>query len=308
QEGEDLLVTDDNTFGTPAEDARRRDFTINGLFYNIADFTVLDYVGGLEDLREGLIRVIGEPGVRFREDPVRMLRAVEFAARLDFEIEAATWDAILEHRGEILKASPARVSEEILELLRRGWSLAAIELLAETRLLEPLLPELQRPLDEGGIDFFWTMLDVLDRTVRSGRKVSDPVLFAVLLLPYIIGSIESESRGRDEKLRVGEMILFVRELIQPIVQRFSFSAGMRHQTEQALETLWRLLEPPTDRRSMWRFVFREPFNDGLALLELYARASGNYLDVAKQWQSFAQRVRSEEPRSAPAPRRKRRRR
>ncbi|HSN69030.1 MAG TPA: polynucleotide adenylyltransferase PcnB [Thermoanaerobaculia bacterium] len=308
QEGEDLLVTDDNTFGTPAEDARRRDFTINGLFYNIADFTVLDYVGGLEDLREGLIRVIGEPGVRFREDPVRMLRAVEFAARLDFEIEAATWDAILEHRSEILKASPARVSEEILELLRRGWSLAAIELLAETRLLEPLLPELQRPLDEGGIVFFWTMLDVLDRTVRSGRKVSDPVLFAVLLLPYIIGSIETESRGRDEKLRVGEMILFVRELIQPIVQRFSFSAAMRHQTEQALETLWRLLEPPSDRRSMWRFVFREPFNDGLALLELYARASGNYLDVAKQWQSFAQRVRSEEPHNSPAPRRKRRRR
>jgi poly(A) polymerase len=308
-EGEDLLVTDDNTFGTPAEDARRRDFTINGLFYNIADFSVIDYVGGLEDLRDGLIRVIGEPGVRFREDPVRMLRAVEFAARLDFEIEAATWDAILEHRNEILKASPARVSEEILELLRRGWSLSAIDLLAETRLLEPLLPELQRPLDEGGIDFFWTMLDVLDRTVRSGRKVSDPVLFAVLLLPYIIASMEAESRGREEKLRVGEMILFVRELIQPIVQRFSFSAGMRHQTEQALETLWRLLEPPSDRRSMWRFVFREPFNDGLALLELYARASGNYLDVARQWQSFAQRVRSEEPRSAPpAPRRRRRRR
>jgi poly(A) polymerase len=307
-EGEDLLVTDDNTFGSPAEDARRRDFTINGLFYNIADFTVIDYVGGLEDLREGLIRVIGEPGVRFREDPVRMLRAVEFAARLDFEIEAATWDAILEHRNEILKASPARVSEEILELLRRGWSLAAIDLLAQTRLLEPLLPELQRPLDEGGIDFFWTMLDVLDRTVRSGRKVSDPVLFSVLLLPYIVGSIEAESRSRNEKLRVGEMILFVRELIQPIVQRFSFSAGMRHQTEQALETLWRLLEPPSDRRSMWRFVFREPFNDGLALLELYARASSNYLEVARQWQSFAQRVRSEEPRTqAPPPRRRRRR-
>lgn len=308
-EGEDLLVTDDNTFGTPAEDARRRDFTINGLFYNIADFSVIDFVGGLEDLTDGLIRVIGEPGVRFREDPVRMLRAVEFAARLDFEIEAATWDALLEHRNEILRASPARVSEEILELLRRGWSLAAVDLLAQTRLLEPLLPELQRHLDEGGVDYFWTMLDVLDRTVRSGRKISDPVLFSVLLLPYIIASIEAESRGRDEKLRVGEMILFVRELIHPIVQRFSFSAGMRHQTEQAIETLWRLLEPPTDRRSMWRFVFREPFNDGLALLELYARASGNYLEVARQWQSFAQRVRSEEPRApVAAPGRRRRRR
>ncbi|MGH9458045.1 MAG: polynucleotide adenylyltransferase PcnB [Thermoanaerobaculia bacterium] len=307
-EGEDLLVTDDNTFGTPEEDARRRDFTINGLFYDIADFSVIDYVGGLEDLRDRLIRVIGDPDLRFREDPVRMMRAVEFAARLDFEIEAATYDAILEHRSEILKASPARVSEEILELLRRGWSLSAIELLAETRLLEPLVPELQKPLDHGSIDFFWTMLGVLDRTVRSGRKISDPVLFSVLILPYVVASIEEETRLRDGRPRAGDMMLFVRELIQPIVQRFSFSAGMRHQTEQAVETLWRLLEPPSDRRSMWRFVFREHFNDGLALLELYARASGLYLDVHREWQRFAQRVRGAEEAERPPTRRRRSRR
>lgn len=311
-EGEDLLVTDDNTFGSPAEDARRRDFTINGLFYDIGDFSVVDYVGGLQDLHDRLIRVIGDPDVRFREDPVRMLRAVEFAARLDFDIEDRTWRGILEHRAEILKASPPRVSEEILELLRRGWSFSAMELLAETRLLEPLLPELQGPLDSGDLEYFWTMLEVLDRTVQSGRKVSDPVLFSVLLLPFVINSIEEENRRRDSKLRVAEMIVHVRELIQPIVQRFAFSAGMRHQTEQALETLWRLLEPPSDRRSMWRFVFREPFNDGLALLELYARSSGNYQDVCRQWQSFAQRVRQsdegEHPQPAARPRRRRRRR
>jgi len=311
-EGENLLVTDDNTFGSPAEDARRRDFTINGLFYDIGDFSVVDYVGGLQDLNDRLIRVIGEPDLRFREDPVRMLRAVEFAARLDFDIEERTWQGILEHRAEILKASPPRVSEEILELLRRGWSFSAMELLAETRLLEPLLPELQGPLDSGDVEYFWTMLEVLDRTVQSGRKVSDAVLFSVLLLPYVVASIEEENRRRETKLRVAEMIVHVRELIQPIVQRFAFSAGMRHQTEQALETLWRLLEPPTDRRSMWRFVFREPFNDGLALLELYARSSGNYVDVCREWQTFALRVRrSDEADRPPAPpphRRRRRRR
>src|SRR5688572_14300281 len=119
EDGEDLLVTDDNTFGSPLQDARRRDFTINGMFYNIADFSVIDYVGGLEDIDKGRVRVIGDPDVRFREDPVRMMRAIEFASRLSFGIEPMTYEAIVRHRSEILKASPPRVSEEILELLRR---------------------------------------------------------------------------------------------------------------------------------------------------------------------------------------------
>src|SRR5205814_10041925 len=84
---EDILITDDNTFGSPLQDARRRDFTINALFYNIADFSVIDYIGGIDDLTDGQVRVIGEPDVRFREDPVRMMRAIEFASRLGFQIE-----------------------------------------------------------------------------------------------------------------------------------------------------------------------------------------------------------------------------
>src|SRR6266849_899957 len=135
----ELLITDDNTFGSPLQDARRRDFTINALFYNIADFSVIDYVGGLEDVEAKRVRVIGDPDVRFREDPVRMMRAVEFASRLGFSIEPATWDAILRHRAEILKASAPRVSEEILELLRRGWANGAFKLMVRSKLLEPLL-------------------------------------------------------------------------------------------------------------------------------------------------------------------------
>src|SRR5947208_3232483 len=87
EETEDFLITDDNTFGSPLQDARRRDFTINALFYNIADFSIIDYVGGLEDMELKRVRVIGDPDVRFREDPVRMMRAVEFGARLGCGIE-----------------------------------------------------------------------------------------------------------------------------------------------------------------------------------------------------------------------------
>src|SRR5918995_1735214 len=104
----DRLIHRDNTFGTPEEDAFRRDFTINALFYDIATFSIIDYVGGLQDLREGLIRSIGDPRQRFQEDPVRMFRAVAFAARLGFALDRPVVDGIREHRDLIANASPAR--------------------------------------------------------------------------------------------------------------------------------------------------------------------------------------------------------
>ncbi len=115
-------ISRDNTFGTSEEDAFRRDFTINGLFYDIATFSVIDYVGGLADLRNGLIRSIGDPNDRFLEDPVRMLRAVSFAARLDFRLDPLVRRAIRQHRGEIANASPARMIEELYKILRSGVS------------------------------------------------------------------------------------------------------------------------------------------------------------------------------------------
>jgi poly(A) polymerase len=305
---EDLLITDDNTFGSPLQDARRRDFTINAMFYNIADFTIIDYIGGLDDIRDGLVRVIGDPDLRFREDPVRMMRAIEFASRLGFQIEPATWDGILRHRAEILKASPPRVSEEILELLRRGWSNGAFRLMVESKLLEPLLPEIYRAIGTGHAPYFWKMLAVLDRTVQSGRRVSDAVLLCVLMLPWVVDELEQEETRREQRMRIGEVLVFIRDLVQPLCIRMSLAAGTRHQIEQALETLWRLLEPPTDRRSQFRAVHREPFNDALALLELYALSSGKYVDMFRQWQAFATRVRKAGDEVSAAPKKRRRRR
>jgi poly(A) polymerase len=316
EDTENLLITDDNTFGSPLQDARRRDFTINALFYNIADFSVIDYIGGINDLTDGLVRVIGEPDVRFREDPVRMMRAIEFASRLGFQIEPKTWEAISRHRNDILKASPPRVSEEILELLRRGWSRGAIKLMVSSGLLEPLLSEVYRAISGDRAPYFWKMLEVLDRTVQAGRKISDAVLLSVLFLPWILQELEAEEQRRLEarsaasthvRMRVADVVLFIRDLIQPLCTRMALAAGTRHQIETALETLWRLLEPPADRRSQFRFVYREPFNDALALLELYALSSGKSVDVFRQWQSFAQRAkRAEEPATTPARRRRRR--
>ena len=308
EETDDILVTDDNTFGSPLQDARRRDFTMNGLFYNIADFSVIDYVGGLDDIEERRVRVIGDPDVRFREDPVRMMRAIEFASRLGFAIEPATYDAILRHRTEILKASPPRVSEEILELVRRGWSEGAFRLMVDSRLLEPLLPEVYNAVAGERAPYFWKMLEVLDRTVQSGRKIPDPVLLSVLLLPWVMTELEREEQRRDGRMRIGEVLTFVRELTLPVCARMSLAAGTRHQIEQALETLWRLLEFPSDRRTLLRFIMREPFNDALALLELYALSSGKYVEQYRQWNAVAQRARKAQQDAAPPVRKRRRRR
>src|SRR5437762_8421741 len=142
-EGEHLIHRD-NTFGTPEEDAFRRDFTVNALFYDIATFSVIDYVGGLDDLRSGVVRSIGDPDVRLREDPVRMLRAIALASRLDFAVDPPVRDAIRLHRHEIARSSPPRLLEEYYKILRAGSSEAAFRALADVGLLEPISGELHR--------------------------------------------------------------------------------------------------------------------------------------------------------------------
>src|SRR3569623_923698 len=132
EDDHDLLIRRDNVFGTEQEDAKRRDFTINGLFYDVDREEVIDHVGGLAALDAKLISSIGDPDIRFQEDPVRMLRAIKFAARLDFGIEPATWRALLRWRSEISKCAPPRLLEEMHRLLRGGAARRSIELMVET--------------------------------------------------------------------------------------------------------------------------------------------------------------------------------
>ena len=148
-ESEDPLIRHDNTFGTPEEDAFRRDFTINSLFYNPRTFHVIDYTGGVADLEARLIRTIGDPEVRMREDPVRMLRAVRFAAKLGFEIEPATRAAIERHREDLLNASVPRVVEEIYRALGIAAAARAFELMHELALFDLLLAPLARFIRAG---------------------------------------------------------------------------------------------------------------------------------------------------------------
>lgn len=155
---DDHLIQRDNTYGTPEEDAFRRDFTVNALFYDIGTFSIIDYVGGLDDLDAGIIRCIGDPDVRFLEDPVRMLRAVVLAARLQFSIDQPVLDSIATHRHEIARSAPARLVEEYYKILRSGHAQEAFKQLRATGLLKAITPELA-----GGGDSVWASIGALDR-------------------------------------------------------------------------------------------------------------------------------------------------
>src|SRR5262249_14978592 len=175
----------------------RRDFTMNGLFYDIEAEKVTDYVGGLADLEARLVRTIGDPDIRFREDPVRILRAIKFAARLGFQMEPATYPAPLEHRGEIPKCAPPRVLEEIYRLLRGGAARRSMALLLETGVAQVLAPELVWMFGEGDLSAHgappaglptgemlaacraraWRVLDELDALAaieRPPRRTDEP--------------------------------------------------------------------------------------------------------------------------------------
>jgi poly(A) polymerase len=179
------MILHDNVYGTLEEDIWRRDFTVNALYYNIADFSVVDFCGGMEDVQQQIIRLIGEPEVRYREDPVRLLRAVRFAAKLHFEIAPET-QAPLFHLGYLLEhVPPARLFEEFLKLFLKGHSMASFTLLQQYGLLRYLFPQTVQCLEQGHfkvmLSFLTLALNNTDKRLTEGKKVTPAFLLAVFL-------------------------------------------------------------------------------------------------------------------------------
>lgn len=269
----DLLIQRDNSFGTPEEDAFRRDFTVNALFYNIADFSIIDYTGGLKDLEARLIRCIGDPNERFREDPVRMTRAVALAARLDFTIDAPIDEAIAEHRHEIARAAPARLTEEVYKILRNGKAEQTFRMLAERKLLEPIAPELQAAAGPK----LWASLAALDRYradfTETPETLSNAILMGALVLPMgftlqMLSPVFTADGDRtDPKLSIG---------ILPLARK-----DVDH-LRQILSLQKRLLDvnqPPKARRALSQ---RGPFRDALTWLEIFGDAPA----ALESWREF----------------------
>lgn len=279
ERGHEGIIHRDNTFGTPEEDAFRRDFTINGLFYDIATFSVIDYVGGLADLERRIVRSIGDPRVRFVEDPVRMLRAVVMAARLSFDLDPLVVEAIAEHRELIGKASPARLLEEYYKILRSGAAEATFRGLARARLLELMTPELKSPPDA-----LWDSLARLDqyrlRAASVPPELTNTILIGSLLAP--IGALDrrparGETRGDHERVSFG---------ILPIARRDL------ERLQYMMQMLPRLADPALPTRVARGLVNRPAFPDALAWMEIF----GDSPEVLEQWrEAHRSRPKDDEP-------------
>jgi poly(A) polymerase len=284
----DLLIRHDNTFGTPEEDAFRRDFTINALFYDIATFSIIDYVGGLQDLRDGLIRSIGDPRQRFQEDPVRMLRAVALAARLGFRFDPPVVDAISEHRRLLTTASPSRLIEEYYKVLRSGAAERTFRLLAEHGLLQTITPELHSAATQ---DALWQSLADLDgyrqRFETMPEQLTNPILLGTLLVP--LGLMPKRLHPETETFveRSGGR-RFRRAPKEPPL-RIGILAVARRDTDrlrQILSVQRRLADLESSPRAKRALMHRSPFADALVWFEIHGHAP----EALEHWRGFIEAV------------------
>ncbi|UYG07961.1 polynucleotide adenylyltransferase PcnB [Halomonas sp. M4R1S46] len=196
QQSDDGMLLRDNVWGNIEEDALRRDFTINALYYNIADFSIHDFADGVRDIESRTLRLIGDPATRYREDPVRMLRAVRFAAKLDFHLDPATEAPVHELAPLLLQVPPARLFEEVLKLFMSGHGVETFRLLRDYGLFAMLFPE----ADEAMAELEWAeplverALASTDRRVHEERPVTPAFLFAALLW----GPVQLRQRAHED--------------------------------------------------------------------------------------------------------------
>ncbi len=266
---------EDNTFGTPETDAYRRDFTVNGLFYDIKDFSVIDWVGGMKDIEKRVIRAIGDPDIRFREDPVRMMRAVKFSSRLGFRIERKTLAAIKRRHSCILNAAPPRVCEEVFRLFPYGHSAEAFRLMWETGLLRDLLPALSKAIDATGgkSSMAWKYLSVLDSLEKlrqeEGDEVSNGLRAAVLM------TVMLKSGGEKQKDGASRMVM------QTMLDGIKIPKSTYFTAVLLMESPVRLGRRPEKSRA--RFVYNRDFLDALDYNRIVLRAEGRDESIINEW-------------------------
>jgi poly(A) polymerase len=261
------LIHRDNTYGTPEEDAFRRDFTVNALFYDIGTFSIIDYVGGLDDLDARVIRCIGDPEVRFLEDPVRMLRAVVLAARLQFSIDPPILEAITAHRHEIARSAPARLVEEYYKILRSGHAREAFKQLRATGLLKAVTPELA-----GGSDPVWHSIGALDSYRARFDAAPDSLTNAILAgtLVHPLGLVSRRRFSADALERRIELGML------PIARRDV------ERLQQILALQPRLLDIQAPARAQRSLLHRAVLSEAITWLEIH----GDRPEVVAHWRGI----------------------
>ena len=269
----------DNVFGTLEEDAARRDFTINALYYDPTTETVIDYHNGVNDLKNKQISMIGDPVTRYREDPVRMLRAVRFAAKLDYQIKPATAAPIKELAPLIENVPASRLFDEMLKLLTCGRSLDCLRRLREQGLDKGLLPLLDVILEQpAGQRFVQLALERTDVRVRSGKSVSPSFLFAALLWQQV------EQRWAANLAAGEHRIPALSAAADSVLDDQTEKLAIQRRFVSDMREIW-FMQPRFERRqgkTIWRMMEQPRFRAACDFLQLRA-ASGEFDSELAQW-------------------------
>ncbi|MCC5831831.1 MAG: polynucleotide adenylyltransferase PcnB [Chlamydiales bacterium] len=287
------LIIQDNIWGTPEEDVLRRDFTINGLFYDPLDHKIIDYVGGFEDLKEHCLRAIGDPELRFKQDPVRMIRMQKFRARFGFHVDPRALEALKRCRKEIIKSSPARVLEEIFRMLESGASEPFFRLLVESKFLEILFPPLNVYFHQPIGELLYSYLKAADSMNTQGRyqALDRAVLTAALIYPILEQEI-----GRREKIpNIGEVMGLSYDLIQKLLfEPYShFPRKIRLRCHFILHMQYRLTPLDKKKRARSRIVKQKGFIYALIFLKLRALVHPDLFKIYEHWKRLLKKEEKE---------------
>lgn len=306
-ESADLIVRD-NVWGSEEQDVLRRDFTINGLFYDPKDGTVIDYVQGYPDIEQKILRTIGQPDVRFIQDPVRMIRLIKFCARFDFTIDPPTHEALLNCKEEIIKSSPVRILEELLRMLESGSSKPFFHLLQEYGLLRSLLPEVSAYLTKDAAAITMQLLQELDAIIEKEDIAPDrSVLLAALLFPmfhaHLVDHIEKTGKMLHLGQISGEAQFVVEKAFAPF---FKLPRRLFAETSFVLTAQYRFV--PLDGRLRRPKVVHDPaFSKSLDLFQLRCALEPDLLPYYEKWSELSYSAHEAEEKRPQNRRRQRRR-
>src|SRR5512132_985467 len=276
-------VLRDNVFGTVEEDARRRDFTVNALYYDCKSGDILDYHGGLADLKKRTLRIIGDPETRFREDPVRMLRAVRLAAKLGLSIDSATRAPIKRLAPLLENVPPPRLFEEMLKLLLSGHASAALRQLRNEGLHKGLMPLLDVILDQPlGERFVTLALAQTDERVLAGRPVSPAFLFAALLWHEVLAAWKAREKHGERRIPALEVAM------DEVLDAQSGKLAITRRLTATMREVW-ALQPRLEERSgqrPYRLLELPRFRMAYDFLALRAASGEVPAEIESWWRAF----------------------
>ncbi|MBI2742567.1 MAG: polynucleotide adenylyltransferase PcnB [Chlamydiales bacterium] len=280
------LVIRDNKWGSEEEDVMRRDFTINGLFYDPSTQTIIDYVGGYPDALRKYLRTIGQPFVRFKQDPVRMIRLLKFQARFGLEIDPDARIALLECRHEILKSSSARVLEELLRMLELGSACSFFRLMTEHGLLQLMMPALAEFLEKDEGEEIYDFLQEVDSTFHEPPLpiLERPVLVSCLLFPIFQRRLLTRYEDRGRHPHLGEILFEANDLIDEVFSTFfHISRRLKVGISSVLTAQFRLTPFEKKRGKHLRVPNDPDFPLALKFLEVRAALEPGLQKVVEDW-------------------------